>query len=140
MDLDDCYQKGFIKKTRIDNEHSRSLIEMARSKEIAVQTAIITETTISAYVSLAYDSLREVLEVVCISKGYKVTSHICIGELLRSLDSSFPFSDFDRLRYIRNGINYYGTKIGLSEGKEIIRKTFTLKSKVIETYLSGFLN
>ena len=34
---------------------------------------------------MAYDSLRETFEALCILKGYKVTSHICLGELLKNL-------------------------------------------------------
>ncbi|MCZ7405713.1 MAG: hypothetical protein O8C67_12415 [Candidatus Methanoperedens sp.] len=85
MDLDECYSKGLIKKTRIDKELIRSLIEMSDIKENAVNTANVNEINISAYVSMAYDSLREVLEALCISKGHKVLSHICIGELLKTI-------------------------------------------------------
>ncbi len=58
MELDDCYKKGLIKKTRIDEELIKSLIEMSNIKEIAVTNAKINDVTISAFVSLAYDSLR----------------------------------------------------------------------------------
>ncbi|MDP2767680.1 MAG: hypothetical protein Q8O41_09565 [Candidatus Methanoperedens sp.] len=66
MDLDDCRRKGLIKKTRMDSELIMSLIEMSDIKENAVNTANVNEANISAYVSMAYDSLREVLEAVCI--------------------------------------------------------------------------
>ncbi|MFA5019638.1 MAG: hypothetical protein WC533_00915 [Candidatus Pacearchaeota archaeon] len=135
MDLDDCYKKNFIKKTRIDKELVRSLIEMSKIKEDSVNNAQINETNISAYVSMAYDSLREILEALCILKEYKVTSHICLGELLKALIPDFDFISFDRFRYIRNGINYYGTKIGYQQGKEIIIKIFKLKSEIIKKYL-----
>lgn len=67
MDLSDCFKKGHIKKTRIDTELMKSLIEMSEIKETTVSTANITEINISAYVSLAYDALREILEALCIS-------------------------------------------------------------------------
>ena len=73
MDLDDCRRNGFIKKTRVDNELIKSLIEMSGIKENAANSANINGVNISAYVSMAYDSLREVLEALCISEGYKVT-------------------------------------------------------------------
>ena len=62
MDLDECFRKGLIKKTKIDRELIKSLIEMSKIKEITVKTANINEINISAYVSLAYDALREMLE------------------------------------------------------------------------------
>jgi len=135
MDLNECYKKNFIKKTRIDKELIRSLVEMSKIKEDSVSKAQINETNISAYVSMAYDSLRETLEALCILKGYKVTSHICLGELLKTLVSDFDFNSFDRFRYIRNGINYYGTKVDYQQGKEIILKMFKLKSEIIKNYL-----
>jgi len=135
MDLDECYKKNFIKKTRIDRELVRSLIEMSKIKEDSVNNAQVNETNISAYVSMAYDSLRETLETLCILKGYKVTSHICLGELLKTLVSDFDFISFDRFRYIRNGINYYGSKVDYKQGKEIIIKMFNLKSEIIKKYL-----
>ena len=75
------------------------------------------------------------MEAICISKGYKVLSHICIGELLKSLLKEFEFEEFDRLRWIRNSINYYGTKVEFKQGKEILNKIFDMKRKFIEKYL-----
>ena len=51
MDLDECYKKNFIKKTRIDKELVQSLIEMSKIKEDSVKNAQVNETNISAYVS-----------------------------------------------------------------------------------------
>ncbi len=139
MDLDECYRKGLIKKTRIDKELIRSLIEMSDIKENAVNTANVNEINISAYVSMAYDSLREVLEALCISKGYKVLSHICIGELLKTIITDINYSEFDRLRYARNGINYYGAKVDFVQGKEIIRKIFAMRRTIMYSHLKEFL-
>src|SRR3989339_135457 len=85
MDIEECYSKGFIRKTSIDKELMKSLVKMSESKIIAINSAKIDEITISAYVSMAYDALREILEAICIGKGYKVTSHQCIRELLKTI-------------------------------------------------------
>jgi len=130
MDLDDCFRKGLIKKTMINRELITSLMEMADIKEKTVRTAELNEMNISAYVSLAYDSLREVLEAICVSKGFKVLSHICMGEFLRKNIKEFDYHGFDRLRYIRNGINYYGTKIEFEQGKKLIQKIFDMKKRL----------
>jgi hypothetical protein len=131
MDLEDCYKKGYIKKTFVNKELIKSLIEMSDNHEKVVLSIVLNKENISSYVSLAYDSLREVLEAVCISNGYKVTSHICLGELSRNLIENFRFDDFDRFRYIRNGISYYGTQIDLNQGKEIIKKMFEMKKIIL---------
>jgi len=135
MDLEECFQKGLIKKTEIDTGLTKSLIEMSKIKENAVRKASIDDVNISAYVSLAYDSLREALEAICISKGYKVLSHICIGELLKKLFKDFEYEELDRLRWIRNGINYYGTKVEFKQGKEIISKIFIMKNNMTREYI-----
>jgi uncharacterized protein (UPF0332 family) len=121
MDIEECFQKGLIKKTEVDENLIKSLIEMSKIKEDAVRKAPVDNVNISAYVSLAYDSLREAMEAICIYKGYKVLSHICIGELLKNLFKEFEYEEFDRLRWIRNSINYYGTKVEFKQGKEIIK-------------------
>jgi len=43
------------------------------------------------------------------------------------------------MRYVRNGINYYGTKVEIVEGKEIIRKIFGMKRAVLKFHLKGIL-
>jgi len=139
MDKDECFKRGLIKKTEINEELIRSLIEMSDIKENAVKTADINDVNISAYLSLAYDSLREVLEALCISKGYKVLSHICIGELLKNILNDFDYEEFDRFRYARNSINYYGIKIDFYQGKEIIHRIFAMKNRLIKIYLSKFI-
>lgn len=138
MDLNDCYKKNFIRKIKVNNELIRSLIEMSDIKESTVNLAKINEVNISAYVSMAYDSLREILEALCISKGYKVTSHLCVGELLKTLINDFNFNEFDRIRFTRNRINYYGTKIDFEQGKSLIKKMFVMKKKFFKRYLKDF--
>lgn len=135
MDLDECFRKGLIRKTKIDKELVKSLIEMSDIKETTVKTANINKTNIPAYVSLAYDSLREILESLCILKGYKVLSHICIGELLKDTIGEVDFKEFDRIRWIRNSINYYGEKVEFEQGKEIIQKIFAIKKKISDKHL-----
>ncbi len=108
---------------------------MSGINETAVKTANINEINISAYVSLAYDSLREVLEALCILKGHKVLSHICIGEFLKSVLEDFDYDEFDRMRWIRNSINYYGEKVEFEQGKELIAKVFVFKKKMLEKYV-----
>jgi len=130
MDLDDCYRKGEIKKTKINSELIKSLIEISDIKEQTINSAKINKINISAYLSMAYDSLREFLEAICISKGYKVLSHLCLGELLKTLLNDFDFNLFDRFRYVRNGINYYGTKIDFEQGKEIMDKMFKMRARL----------
>ncbi len=129
MDIDECIKKGFIRKVQPDRELMKSLLKTSENKYITVSKAEVNDISISSYVSLAYDALREILEGICIQKGYKVTSHQCLGELLKK-EPYFEYYEFDRMRYIRNGINYYGKEIDLEQGKELIKKIFLLREKL----------
>lgn len=139
MDLNECYRKGFVKKTRIDKELIISLTEMSNANEKTIERANLDSITISSYVSMAYESLRQILEAVCTLNGYKVLSHLCLGELLKTLVDDFDFNEFDRMRYTRNGVNYYGVKVDLEQGKEIIRKMLEMKNKLAKKYLKEFI-
>ena len=138
MDLDDCFRKGLIKKTRVDVSLIKSLIEMSKIKADVVLKAEVDNVNVSAYVALAYDSLRELLEALCIHKGYKVLSHICVGELLKDVFDKNDYQNFNRLRYVRNSINYYGQKVDFDQGKELIEKIFVIREKVLVSYLKDY--
>jgi len=138
MEIEECIKKGFIKKTKVDKNLMKSLLEMSDVKEITVKNAKIDEINVSVYVSVAYDALREVLESISISKGYKILSHVCMAEMLKKLLKDFDYNEFDRIRWTRNSINYYGTKIDLNQGKKIIKKIFQIKKYMLNKYLSNF--
>lgn len=130
MDLSECKRKGFIKRTKPNVELVKSLIEISKIKEESIKKVELNERNICAYIPMAYDSLREIMEGICIMNGYKVTSHICIERLLKEIYPNITFKEFDRFRYIRNSINYYGKKVELEQGKEIIKKIFILRNEM----------
>ena len=132
MDLAECKRKGYIKKTRPNPELAKSLKEMSDIKETVVKETVLDENNISAFVPMAYDSLREILEAVCIMNSYKVVSHICIEKLLETIYPGLRWHDFDRFRYIRNSINYYGKKMDFNQGKEIIKNIFNFKADLLK--------
>jgi uncharacterized protein (UPF0332 family) len=131
MDLGDCKRKGFIKKTRINPSLARSLINMSNMKEKVVKGITLNQSNVSAFLPMAYDSLREVLEAICIMHGHKVTSHVCVEKYLESVYPKISFIDFDRFRYVRNSINYYGEMVEFEQGREIIKKIFVSKKEFL---------
>jgi hypothetical protein len=132
MDLNECKRKGYIRKTKANTSLIKSLIEISNLKEKTVKSVNIDEENVSAFLPMAYDSVRGLLEAFCVLYEFKVTSHVCLGELMNELMDDFDYNDFDRFRYIRNSINYYGEKIGFEEGNEIIKKIFDMKVKILE--------
>jgi len=135
MDLADCEKKGFVRKVSKDEGLVKSLIEKSKLKEKVVKESKVNEENISVYVSLAYDSLKEILDCVCLMNGYKVMSHICVGVVLKNLFEDFNFEDFDRMRWIRNSINYYGERVEFDQGMELIKNIFKMKKELSEKFL-----
>ena len=130
MDLTECERKGFIKRANPSKSLAKSLLEVSEIKDKALDSAKLDKMNVNAYLPMAYDALREALEALCILHGYKVTNHVCLSELLNKLETDFDYSSFDRFRYIRNGINYYGKKVDFEQGKEIIRKIMQMRKAI----------
>jgi len=138
MDINEHVKNGTVKKTIQSTELVRSLLSMANIKEQTVMTVTLTEFNISAYIPMAYDALREVLDALCILNGYKPQSHIHTGEIAKLLHPQFDFITFDRFRYARNRINYYGEKVEFEQKilqmkKEVEKKVKTLLNNKGET-------
>lgn len=129
MDLNECRKKGHIKLTVPNKSKALSLLEISDIKEDVIHSVKLDEKTVNVYLPLAYDSLREALEALCLLFGYNVLNHVCLGELLKELIQDFDYFSFDRFRYARNSINYYGKKAGLEEGKGIIEKILEMRRK-----------
>lgn len=131
MDIKECKDTGIIRRTRIDSHLATSLLEMSDIKEKSTKKEVLDELSVNAYFPMAYDALREVLEAYCLLEGYKVGNHECLGKLMKELLPDFDLFLFDRFRYARNGINYYGKKIGLEEGNLLIEKMFLMKKELV---------
>lgn len=52
--------------------------------------------------------------------------------MVKTLVEDFDNYRFDRFRYMRNSINYYGEKTDFDQGKEMIRKIFEMKNQLLE--------
>jgi hypothetical protein len=91
---------------------------------------MLSEENIVAYLPMAYDALREVLEACCVLHGCKVLSHECMGKLVKDIHPTFDLVSFERYKYTRNSINYYGKDIGLEEGKSLIKGMLAMKKEM----------
>lgn len=132
MDLKECEKKNIIRKTRVDTNLVKSIIEISEIKEETVKQVKLDNDNVNAFLPMAYDSLREILEAYCILHGFKVGNHDCLGKLIKKINPDFDLISFDRFRYARNGINYYGNRTGLEEGRIIINNIFLLKKEILK--------
>ncbi|MFQ5531914.1 MAG: hypothetical protein ACE5ES_04825, partial [Candidatus Nanoarchaeia archaeon] len=82
-------------------------------------------------ISLLYDSLRELLECLALSKGYKIYNHECYTSFLKEIVNKSDLGDeFDKFRILRNNINYYGKQIDKEEGVDFINKMYKYIEKI----------
>ena len=134
MDWIECKNRRIVKEVSKDENLVNSLIESSKHKLSSQEILPLQASTIASKISLAYDSLRELLEVLALKKGFKIYNHECYTAFLKEIiqDSSLGDS-FDEIRKLRNSINYYGKqitekecKISLEEIKNLIEKTKTL--------------
>ncbi len=119
MDWRECMKKRFIKDTKLDQHKINSFKQII---EVKIKSAdYLPDNLYYSKITLLYDALRILLEVIALDKGYKVYNHECYTSFLKEIFGMSREADiFDRLRKIRNGINYYGKEISEAESKDII--------------------
>jgi len=135
MDWNECNFKKLVKNIKKDTELIKSLSESSYNKLTSEELLTLNETTCSSKISLAYDSLRELLEALALEQGYKIYNHECYTPFLKEiLKEVFLSDEFDEIRKIRNQVNYYAKKINIEETNDIILKIKELRNNLINKY------
>jgi hypothetical protein len=137
MKFEEYIKKKLVRKTTIDKQLIKSLIQTAESDLIFFKESKITENSARKIVSNYYDILREILEAIANKDGYKFYSHEAFTNYLKELKSEISIANkFDRFRIIRNNINYYGLEITVEEAeeykKDLLEIINTLKKKYLK--------
>ena len=131
MDWKECCDKKIAKNVKLDNNLINSLKKTSENKLKSSEELIMNETNAVSKVSLAYDSLRELLEALSLKKGYKIYNHECYTAFLKEImGESEKGEEFDKIRIERNAINYYAKEISLEEAKILIDKINHLRNQV----------
>lgn len=131
MDWTECKNNKFAKESKTDKNLIQSLIKASQKRQQTEKLIQLNETTASSKLSLAYDALRELLEALAISKGYKIYNHECFCAFLKEIIKESQLGDqFNKIRKIRNAINYYGKDITTEEAEKIIKDINTITEKI----------
>ena len=96
----------------------------------------LNTTTASAILVMGYESLRQILEAICISNGYKVYSHEAYTAYLKKIKEDAISEKFDRLRKLRNGCNYYGKPVSVQIAQNAKYKIKELCKFLKDKYLT----
>ncbi len=131
MDWKECCNKQLVKDVKTDTNMIKSLVKSSDNKLESEKMLAMNETTAASKLSLAYDSLRELLEALALKNGYKIYNHECYTAFLKEiLKESNKGDEFDDIRKIRNAVNYYGKEISAKETQKIIDRIKTLRNFV----------
>ena len=132
MDWKECCDKKIAKNVKLDKNLINSLKKTGENKLKSSEKLVMNETNAGSKVSLAYDSLRELLEALSLKKGYKIYNHECYTAFLKEIvGESEKGEEFDKIRIERNAINYYAKEISLEEAKGLIDKIKHLRDQVL---------
>mgnify|MGYP001605582235 FL=1 len=131
MDWTECKKKGFIRSTQKDENLIDGLKKQSEKKHASYQMLELNTTTASSKISLLYDSMRELLEALAVTKGYKIYNHECYMSFLKEILKEHSLGEmFNELRKIRNNLNYYGEDVDLQEAKRILHDLEEIREKV----------
>lgn len=121
MDWIECNNKKVVKDVKLDTNLINSLIKSSRDKLESESMLKLIDKTASSKVSLAYDSLRELLEALSLKYGYKIYNHECYTAFLKEIIRENAMAEaFDTVRKVRNAVNYYGKDISIKEAEKVI--------------------
>lgn len=133
MDFNECLKKRIAKEVKVDLELIESLKKTSQNKFESEGKLELSEVTAGSKISLLYDSLRELLETLAVTKGYKIYNHECYTYLLKEImNESIKGDEFDELRKIRNGINYYAKDISIEEAQDVLKRIKILREEVLK--------
>jgi len=133
MDWRECCEKRIAKNIETDKDLMVSLQKTSENKLKSSEELVMNDVNAASKISLVYDSLRELLEVLALKKGYKIYNHECYTAFLKELiGESRRGDEFDEIRKVRNAINYYGKAITTEEATDVVERIETLRNFILD--------
>jgi hypothetical protein len=130
----ECIENNSTIKITPDKQKAESLVAMAKARMEYLKTQEINESSAQFIFENYYTSLTEIIHALVVLNGFKINNHLCLGFYLRDvLKREDLFRNFDKCRYDRNSVVYYGKYLHFEVAKENINKIIKL-IKEIEKY------
>ena len=118
---DDCLVNRLVKNISSDIKRAESLMETAKERISLVKE--INERNCNFVFEDYYTSLLELLQAMAFKKGFNILNHVCLGYYLRDiLKREDLYKIFDDMRYKRNSLTYYGSRMDYETAKQAIEK------------------
>ena len=132
MDWKECCNTRTDKQVSLDTDMIRALMKSSQNKLESESKLEMSSVTANSKLSLAYDSLRELLEALALKKGYKVYNHECYTAfLIEVVGESDKGEEFDWLRKERKSVNYYGKEISVEDASKIVERIRKLRNAMV---------
>ncbi len=135
MKFEEYIVRGDVRKGEIDSQKAAAMIKMSERSLATAAQIEMNDTTSSIVFTISYDALREILEAICLMQGYKVYSHEAYTAYLEFLHEDKIAVQFDRLRKLRNRVNYYGNPVLTEVAKSAKEQCKQLCNELKEKYI-----
>ena len=117
----DCLINKSARITTPDVKRAESLIETANERISLIKE--INEKNCNFVFEDYYTSILELLQARTFKKRYNILNHVCLGFYLRDiLKREDLFILFDDVRFKRNSLTYYGSRMEFETAKQAIDK------------------
>ena len=118
---DDCLFNKSAKTITPDIKRAESLIETANERINLIKE--VNEKNCNFIFEDYYTSLLELLQAMTFKQWFNILNHLCMGYYLRDvLKREDLYILFDDLRYKRNALTYYGSRMDYETAKQAIEK------------------
>lgn len=125
----ECLNFNLARKVTPDIKRANSLTETAKERISLIKD--INQKNCNFIFEDYYTSLIELLQALVLNEGYQILNHLCLGYYLKDkLKRKDLFLIFDDLRYKRNSLIYYGSKMDFETAKDAIEKCRTLIKEI----------
>jgi len=136
MIFENYLKNGKVVKGSVDIQKARALMKMSDNSTATIHAMKINEVNASIVLTISYESLRELLEAMCLREGFKVYSHEAYTAYLKMKNEIELAEKFDRFRKLRNGVNYYGKSVSKEVSQKAVQEISRLNKKIKEKYLN----
>lgn len=126
---DDCITKNSARRITPDINRANSLTETAKERINLIKE--VNEKNCNFVFEDYYTSLLELLQAMAFKKGFNILNHICLGYYLRDIfKREGLYRIFNDLRYKRNSLTYYGSRMDFETAKQAIEKCKKLINEI----------
>lgn len=140
MKFDDFLKQGLARKAKRDENLAKALLTTLKRDLIFLERIEIDEFSSRKIVVDYYDVLRSLLGAIASLNGFKIYCHEAFTYHLKDIGEEIISIKFDRLRKIRNRINYYGQLISIEEAEENVKEMKEIIEVLINKYLKFLEN